>query len=623
MHATVAAGGRAALASLRRCTAARRRRHAQVRVALPPRDVLRKTLVLPAAVEDNLRQALALRPRPPYAVQGRRAVFRRGRRRARSGAQRDHASTWLPRAARSSTPRSRHAARVGRERGRGRPGASGTRRTASRLNLLAARARGPSLPRGSAGSSGCRSRCSARVALVADRASAVAEARLRDRAQHARRRSARSGRGVRNAAHRARAPGAATTTSRSSASTRIPSALQVLDDVSRVLPDDTWLTQFEMKTIAKGKETQRELAGARRVGQRGPAGAAARGVDAVRADRAALADDQDPAGPRRDLRPRRAAEAIAAARAGCVAGRRQVRRDPGAATAEPPPASRAAPAAPAPRHRPARRRATRSGSCRGVPARRLHRPRRCPRAAANSCRAARRSCRPAAPTRAKPRRGVAAAAAPPATAPRFGARRRRAPRPVAARAGQSQTLPMTPPAAVKAPCRTRRQREPSHDAGVRGAPVAPAAARAGRRAAGRRRRRWRWRCCWGRSCCSTGTTTRRSPTRPTASNGIAASPRRRRSCARALEADEAKGRPPLLPQEHGAESRRRGVVGPGARRHREQRRAHHDQPEPGAARRRPLPADRSSTCSSSRPRRRWRRSLPRSTRRCPTSWSTI
>jgi general secretion pathway protein L len=38
-----------------------------------------------------------------------------------------------------------------------------------------------------------------------------------------------------------------------------PGALAVVDTVSRVLPDDTWLTQFEMKSLAKGKETQREL----------------------------------------------------------------------------------------------------------------------------------------------------------------------------------------------------------------------------------------------------------------------------------------------------------------------------------------------------------------------------
>jgi len=37
-----------------------------------------------------------------------------------------------------------------------------------------------------------------------------------------------------------------------------PSVVQVLDDVTRMLPDDTWLTQFEIKTL-RGKDTQREL----------------------------------------------------------------------------------------------------------------------------------------------------------------------------------------------------------------------------------------------------------------------------------------------------------------------------------------------------------------------------
>ena len=38
-----------------------------------------------------------------------------------------------------------------------------------------------------------------------------------------------------------------------------PSALQVVDAVSKLLPDDTWLTQFELKSMAKGKEMQRDL----------------------------------------------------------------------------------------------------------------------------------------------------------------------------------------------------------------------------------------------------------------------------------------------------------------------------------------------------------------------------
>ncbi len=38
-----------------------------------------------------------------------------------------------------------------------------------------------------------------------------------------------------------------------------PAALQVVEDVTKLLPDDTWLTQFELKTTARGKEPRREL----------------------------------------------------------------------------------------------------------------------------------------------------------------------------------------------------------------------------------------------------------------------------------------------------------------------------------------------------------------------------
>ncbi|HXX86208.1 MAG TPA: PilN domain-containing protein [Casimicrobiaceae bacterium] len=38
-----------------------------------------------------------------------------------------------------------------------------------------------------------------------------------------------------------------------------PGTVQVLDEVTRILPDDTWITQFEMKTTLKGKEVQREV----------------------------------------------------------------------------------------------------------------------------------------------------------------------------------------------------------------------------------------------------------------------------------------------------------------------------------------------------------------------------
>ena len=38
-----------------------------------------------------------------------------------------------------------------------------------------------------------------------------------------------------------------------------PSTMQVLDDVTRLMPDDTWLTQLELKTNSKGKEVQRDM----------------------------------------------------------------------------------------------------------------------------------------------------------------------------------------------------------------------------------------------------------------------------------------------------------------------------------------------------------------------------
>ena len=38
-----------------------------------------------------------------------------------------------------------------------------------------------------------------------------------------------------------------------------PGTVQIIDDVTRVLPDDTWLTQFELKTTVKGKDMQRDV----------------------------------------------------------------------------------------------------------------------------------------------------------------------------------------------------------------------------------------------------------------------------------------------------------------------------------------------------------------------------
>jgi hypothetical protein len=38
-----------------------------------------------------------------------------------------------------------------------------------------------------------------------------------------------------------------------------PSTVQLLDDVTKLLPDDTWLTQLDVKSMPKGKEPHREM----------------------------------------------------------------------------------------------------------------------------------------------------------------------------------------------------------------------------------------------------------------------------------------------------------------------------------------------------------------------------
>jgi general secretion pathway protein L len=38
-----------------------------------------------------------------------------------------------------------------------------------------------------------------------------------------------------------------------------PGVVQIIDDITRLLPDDTWITQLEMKSTVRGKDTAREL----------------------------------------------------------------------------------------------------------------------------------------------------------------------------------------------------------------------------------------------------------------------------------------------------------------------------------------------------------------------------
>ena len=84
--------------------------------------------------------------------------------------------------------------------------------------------------------------------------------------------------------------------------------------MTKILPDDTWLTQFEVKTCRKARSRAARSLLRGESGNAGRLVLGARGFEAVRAGCAALADDQDPAGAGRSVRSWRPAEAVAAAR---------------------------------------------------------------------------------------------------------------------------------------------------------------------------------------------------------------------------------------------------------------------------------------------------------------------
>ena len=190
----------------------------------PPRACCARRLTLPAARRRQPAPDARLRSRPPYAVQGRRALLRRRDRRPRSGARNTSpsisprcAARWSTRCCATPRASARDVVAVA-VRFRRRT------RAASPLNLLPARPRSVPVPRcGRAGS------CSLPLRswwLVARRArpAAVAEARIRDRAQSTRRRRRASAPRCPTRCAPSSSAWSATTTSRSSASTRFPAS---------------------------------------------------------------------------------------------------------------------------------------------------------------------------------------------------------------------------------------------------------------------------------------------------------------------------------------------------------------------------------------------------------------
>ena len=253
-------------------------------VSLAPQDCLRKRLTLPAAVEENLAQALAydLDRHTPFKPD--ELYFDAVRRRPQSGARHDHR-----RSRGGTTHRRRSCAEARRRVGcRGRGGGS---RAAGQCRSIEAQ---PAATRNcarrvrscGASTSGSRSCCSARSRSAA---AAIPLWQKRDYVQQ-----------LDVDTNQARARAAVSENLRTELNARVgdynfalerkyafPGALAVVDTVSRILPDDTWLTQFEIKTLAKGKDSQRDVDDARRDRQCRPPRAAVRGIADVHAGGAA------------------------------------------------------------------------------------------------------------------------------------------------------------------------------------------------------------------------------------------------------------------------------------------------------------------------------------------------
>jgi general secretion pathway protein L len=224
-------------------------------ISLNPQDCLRKRLTLPAALEENLKQALAydLDRHTPFKAEELyfdAAVIERN-------PTRGTIVVDLAAARRTAVdPALKHVAAWGAEVAAVVPEPPATANE-SRLNLLPRELR--------------RSRPLLRrfdvwipVALLAILALAAAIIPIWQKRLYVQQLSAE--------ANEARARAAVSENLRKELNDRIanynfalerkyafPGALAVLDTVSRILPDDTWLTQFEIKTMAKGKDTQRDL----------------------------------------------------------------------------------------------------------------------------------------------------------------------------------------------------------------------------------------------------------------------------------------------------------------------------------------------------------------------------
>ncbi len=249
-EATVIAAGRTAFATLARQGAAA----AQVIVALPPRAVLRKSLTLPAAIEDDLRPALAYDLDRHTPFKGDELYFDAAV--VDRDVARNALSVELVAARRTLVdPMLRHAQNFGAQV-IAVVAEPPERAATSRVNLLPddRRVTTPSWARWQVALPTALLVVLALTALILPlwqkRQEAIALINIAEAARH-----------------RAEASDAL----RSELERKIgdynfalqrkyayPGTVQVLDDVTRILPDDTWLTQLEFHT-GRGKAATRDI----------------------------------------------------------------------------------------------------------------------------------------------------------------------------------------------------------------------------------------------------------------------------------------------------------------------------------------------------------------------------
>jgi general secretion pathway protein L len=250
----VAAAGRAAMSALASATSRETAAIPKVVLALPPKQVMRKTLVLPAAVEENLEQALSYdldrhTPFRPEQVYFDAAVI------DRKPAAKTIGVDWVAALKTTVDNAKRQVEDWGGVVVAVVPGPASTRPT--RLNLIPHEARPHSalwrrwqLWAPTAALAVCVLAVLA-VPLLQKREYAIAlnkqteSAREQAEASDALRTQLEHQQGDYNYALAKKYA--------------YPGAVQIIDDVTRLLPDDTWITQLEVKSTVRGKDNVREL----------------------------------------------------------------------------------------------------------------------------------------------------------------------------------------------------------------------------------------------------------------------------------------------------------------------------------------------------------------------------